>query len=205
MITKSLNKKIKLKSVESIGVEIECGIYEEALYEIENDYFNDDNFERGEDGSVDVEDPGYSEDCWISNCELRYWSENEAIKMLMLAKLVKGEQFNYNYMSDSRAIAILVSKLGPNVLNYFSGKFVIVDWMFNIKTYGRFTEDDGILLSNGISIEYFYNYNFDEEKCKFKENPSLCPTKNYHACRSIWPACPYNSWRKINENNNIKS
>jgi len=132
--------------------------------------------------------------------------DSKAVEMLMIAKFVKGEEFNYKHISDTRAIAILISKLGPNILEHFSGKFVVVNWVFNIKTYGRFIENDGILLSNGISTEYFYNYDyFDEERCKFKENPNLCPTKNYHACRFIWPACPYNSWRKINENNNIKS
>ena len=71
-----LNKKIKLKSIKSFGIEVECGIYESALYDIENDYYGDYNFEHGEDGSVSVEDPRYEDDCWISNCELRYWSEN---------------------------------------------------------------------------------------------------------------------------------
>jgi predicted glutamine amidotransferase len=120
--------------------------------------------------------------------------DNEAIKMLMVAMFIIGKKWDFKEMSDTRAIAILLSVLGVNAITQFSGKFVIVDHKFNIRTYGQFIEKNGILLSNGTQFYLYDRYDYATKDCIYKDNPESCPTKNYSKCPMVWRNCPYPSW-----------
>jgi len=123
--------------------------------------------------------------------------DSEAIKMLMIGMFSKGQKWNFKEMSDTRAIAILLSVLGIDAITQFSGKFVVVDHKFNIRIYGQFTEKNGILLSNGNQF-YLYDryerYDYATKDCIYKSEPNNCPTKNYSKCPMVWHSCPYTRW-----------
>lgn len=68
--------------IESIGVEIEGGIRErelEKLAELSGDYEIED-FEWGEDGSVNVHPPDDNFRGWMWNAELRFWAFTENLE-----------------------------------------------------------------------------------------------------------------------------
>jgi len=122
--------------------------------------------------------------------------DSDAIKMLMIAMFAKGQKWNFREMSDTRAIAILLSVLGIEAVSQFSGKFVIVDHKFNIRTYGQFTEKNGILLSNGTQMYIYERYDYATRDCIYKNEPANCPTKNYSKCPMVWKNCPYTYWNR---------
>lgn len=121
--------------------------------------------------------------------------DNAAINMLMITMFVKGQKWNFREMSDTRAIAILLSVLGIDAITQFSGKFVIVDHMFNIRTYGQFTEKNGILLSNSLQSYWYERYDYTTRECVYKDRPAECHIKNYSRCPMVWNGCPY-SWKE---------
>jgi hypothetical protein len=122
--------------------------------------------------------------------------DSDAIKMLMIAMFAKGQKWNFKEMSDTRAIAILLSVLGIDAVTQFSGKFVIIDHKFNIRTYGQFTEKNGILLSNGTQMYLYERYDYATRDCIYKNEPNICPIKNYSKCPMVWKDCPYTYWNR---------
>lgn len=68
------------KTLESIGVEVECGIGTQKLATLTRKYSTTGRFQPGTDGSVNVPSPsGRPFDIgWIKNEEMRYWTVSKA-------------------------------------------------------------------------------------------------------------------------------
>jgi len=62
--------------------------------------------------------------------------------------------------SDSRLAAVMAFRMGTNILNWMDGKYVLMNGE-NVKTFGDFMEDDGVLFSNSgyKTYEYCGTYN----------------------------------------------
>jgi hypothetical protein len=87
-VVKEYADKIKSanKYVHSYGVELEGGIPNSAIIEIERwlrEINLEDHFDYGYDGSVNVEAPYIHRREWISDAELRFWIETERIEVLL--------------------------------------------------------------------------------------------------------------------------
>jgi hypothetical protein len=68
-------ERIERKMVASIGAEFEGGICSENI-EILEDNYDTSRLEVGYDGSVNVSKPSNIRCHWLSDTEIRYWSED---------------------------------------------------------------------------------------------------------------------------------
>jgi hypothetical protein len=89
-------RSIQLKSIESVGVELEGGICEDSLRTIKALYGSTGRFSTGYDGSVYVEKPRARDCNWIGDAEIRYWSYS-LVDLLTFVETV----FDYGFRQNS--------------------------------------------------------------------------------------------------------
>jgi hypothetical protein len=84
-----------------------------------------------------------------------HWKEE-----LTDACLKAGVKIPDGEFSDTRAVAVIVGLLGPNVLKLkFSGRWIYMDTM-DIRMFGDFIEDNGALFSNSTYKPWQNGYSF---------------------------------------------
>jgi glutamine phosphoribosylpyrophosphate amidotransferase len=84
--------------------------------------------------------------------------ENTALSQLIQVLALKGKRLDTCHMSDSRAIALLVSLVGTVALSMFHSKFALVDWRGEVEIRGHFYDEDGILVSSHYKCDYKHLY-----------------------------------------------
>jgi hypothetical protein len=80
--------------------------------------------------------------------------ENSAISHLVQVLALKGKRLDTTHMSDSRAIALLVSMVGTVTLSLFHSKFAMMDWKGDVEVRGNFYEEEGLLVSSHYKWDY---------------------------------------------------
>jgi len=88
--------------------------------------------------------------------------ENSAMSYLVQLLALKGQRLDTAHMSDSRAIALLVSMVGTVALSLFNSKFALLNWEGDIEVRGHFYEDDGLLVSSHYKWDYRQTYGYGQ-------------------------------------------
>jgi hypothetical protein len=84
--------------------------------------------------------------------------ENTALSQLIQVLALKGKRLDTCHMSDSRAIALLVSLVGTVALAQFHSKFALIDWRGEVEIRGHFYEENGLLVSSHYKWDYKQSY-----------------------------------------------
>jgi hypothetical protein len=67
--------------------------------------------------------------------------EHNALPLLVQMLALQGKRLNTDKMSDTRAIALIVSMVGTVALSLFNSKFALLNWEGDIEVRGHFYED----------------------------------------------------------------
>ena len=88
--------------------------------------------------------------------------ENSAISYLVQLLALKNKRLDATHMSDSRAIALLVSMVGTVALSLFNSKFALLNWEGDIEVRGHFYEENGLLVSSHYKWDYRQTYGYGQ-------------------------------------------
>jgi len=88
--------------------------------------------------------------------------ENNAMSYLVQLLALKGQRLDTAHMSDSRAIALLVSMVGTVALSLFNSKFALLNWEGDIEVRGHFYEENGLLVSSHYKWDYRQTYGYGQ-------------------------------------------